>query len=48
MKCKNCHQKTDYLDKDDLCEDCAIAFRPDLEYFPTKQRAAPNLSRLGK
>jgi hypothetical protein len=40
MKCKNCHQKTEYLDKNDLCEDCSEAFNPDLEFIPVKTRKA--------
>ena len=38
MKCKNCHQKTETLDKNDYCEDCAEAFAPDNEYKPVKTR----------
>ena len=38
MKCKNCHQKTEYLDENDYCEDCAEAFFPKAEYKATKTR----------
>jgi predicted amidophosphoribosyltransferase len=40
MKCKNCHQKTDVLDKSDYCEDCAEAFSPEAVYTPVKTRKA--------
>lgn len=38
LKCKNCHQKTESLDKDGLCEDCAQAFYPDRTFVPVLVR----------
>lgn len=46
MNCKNCHKATDVLDKNDLCRDCAEAFYPEQEYFPTKERKAVNNSKM--